>query len=408
VAMDLLEGVTLEHRIAQWGPQRFEDTLHVMLQALSGLRAAHAAGIVHRDLKPENIFLVRRSDGSDFVKLLDFGIGKRSDAGAPGMTSTGAVFGTPSYMAPEQMRDSKEVDRRADIFAMGVILYRMLTGKLPFLGASPTEVALAMHRGELVPPEHLRPDIPPPWRELVSRCLALRPEDRPQTIKELADTLIAGHPAGPEIARRVAADLLVTASPDEETTRHEEPAPPATTSYHTAGAVAAPPVAPARRSRWYVLGLAGAILAGGAGAALLAARAGSGAGERQEASAAAPSAIEPADAALPTADAPPTTVTLEIVTRPPGARIRVDDVDLGVAPTPWSGRVGDRVVIEASRDGHVTTTKEVVVHAEMPPVEVELAPAGPVDTPIRKTRPTRGRPPPDSTAPAFDPNGVVR
>ena len=112
------------------------EAIEYAMQACEGLGEAHAAGIVHRDLKPANLFLARRTDGSVRVKLLDFGISKVAavPGGAPdgGMTSTQALMGSPLYMAPEQMRSSKNVDARADIWSMGVILYEMLGGRSPF------------------------------------------------------------------------------------------------------------------------------------------------------------------------------------------------------------------------------------------------------------------------------------
>ena len=134
MVMEYLEGETFTHRIKARGRLRPPEAVAVVRQVLQGLAAAHSAGIVHRDLKPDNIFILTQKAGQrDYVKIIDFGISKFSEQGAASrMTRTGALMGTPHYMAPEQATGSADVDRRTDIYAIGIILYEAVTGRLPF------------------------------------------------------------------------------------------------------------------------------------------------------------------------------------------------------------------------------------------------------------------------------------
>jgi serine/threonine protein kinase len=136
--MEMLNGEDLAMLLAREGSLNPEFAVSVVLQCCKGLGAAHAKGIVHRDMKPENIFLIEREGRCDVVKLVDFGIAKMSDVetpGAPGrkLTKTGMIFGTPEYMSPEQA-SGKSLDHRVDIYALGVILYELLSGRVPFVG----------------------------------------------------------------------------------------------------------------------------------------------------------------------------------------------------------------------------------------------------------------------------------
>ncbi len=162
-----------------------------MLQACEALGEAHAAGIVHRDLKPANLFLTTEVNGAPCLKLLDFGIAKVS-GGAPGgmeMTATSALLGTPLYMSPEQMRGARDVDARADIWALGVILYRMFAGKTPFTGSSVTEICSAVIADAPEPLSRIRSDLPPGLEAVVARCLEKNAAQRFQSVAELAAAL---------------------------------------------------------------------------------------------------------------------------------------------------------------------------------------------------------------------------
>jgi len=193
LVMEYLEGEDLSELIDAKGALPDYLAIDYAMQACEGLAEAHAAGIIHRDLKPANLFLARRTDGSVRVKLLDFGISKLTPT--PGsqpeinMTSTQALMGSPLYMAPEQMRSSRSVDRRADIWSMGTIIYEMLTGRSPFEGATLPEVCARILSDN---PESMlvyQPDLPPELDAVVLRCLEKDPGKRFPTVAALANAL---------------------------------------------------------------------------------------------------------------------------------------------------------------------------------------------------------------------------
>lgn len=191
-AMEYLEGRSLEETLRQDGPLSVARTIHILRQITDSLAEAHAKGIVHRDLKPDNIFLTQVGSDPDFVKVLDFGVAKlrEADKRQGTVTQAGTIFGTPRYMAPEQCR-SMAVDHRADIYALGVIAYEMLTGKPPFDAENPLGI-LIKHVQE-PPPKMatIRPDIhvPEELERLVMRCLEKAQDRRYQSVEELGKEL---------------------------------------------------------------------------------------------------------------------------------------------------------------------------------------------------------------------------
>src|SRR5688500_9041951 len=158
--MEYLDGETLADQLERGGSSE-RELCRLLAQAADALEAAHAERIVHRDLKPENLWIARPRHGEPQLKVLDFGIAKLTEAGASGITATGAVIGTPYYMAPEQCM-GESVDARADIYALGVILYRALTGKLPFTGASLAEIVSQHVVKPPVRPSEIGARLPPP------------------------------------------------------------------------------------------------------------------------------------------------------------------------------------------------------------------------------------------------------
>ncbi len=191
LVMEYLHGETLTQRMAGSGGRLGSTTaLRIAYQLASILAATHSANIVHRDLKPGNIMLVRDPDmqAGERVKLLDFGIAKLApEAGSDGLTRPGMVFGTPTYMSPEQCRGAGDVDGRSDVYSLAVILYQMLAGRPPFPGEGVGVVA--MHLCEDPPPiETLVPGLDPGVAALLSSMLAKKREDRP-SMEQVAQTL---------------------------------------------------------------------------------------------------------------------------------------------------------------------------------------------------------------------------
>jgi serine/threonine protein kinase/tetratricopeptide (TPR) repeat protein len=191
LVMEFLRGKDLARVAYEEGPLGFSRIVDVLRQTLAALSEAHDLGIVHRDLKPENIILEPLRRGGDFVKVVDFGLAKlRADAQNPSVTSPGIVCGTPDYMAPEQGRGDP-IDGRSDLYAMGVILFQLLTGRLPFEADSPTQVVM-MHMTIPVPdPRQVAPErvIPEPLVQVVFKALAKDAKKRYQDAIEFADAL---------------------------------------------------------------------------------------------------------------------------------------------------------------------------------------------------------------------------
>ncbi|MFO0736721.1 MAG: serine/threonine-protein kinase [Labilithrix sp.] len=184
IVMEHLEGVDLGRLLKQGGPLPPSQAVDYVLQALTGIAAAHLHGIIHRDLKPGNLFRADRRDRSRIIKVLDFGISKVSDGGSE--TTTDALLGSPAYMSPEQARSTKLVDARTDIWSLGVVLYELLQGKRPFRGASSGQVIVAVLEGE---PEPLDDKVSPELQAVVMRCLEKEPGKRYPTALELARAL---------------------------------------------------------------------------------------------------------------------------------------------------------------------------------------------------------------------------
>src|SRR6185295_12616603 len=189
LAMELLEGETLDVVLARDKQLSVERTADVLIQVGEALMEAHAIGYVHRDLRPRNIYLAVRRGKANFIKLLDFGLAKLVETeGQAASTSLGMTFGDPRYMSPEQARGDR-IDRRADIYQLGCVAYEMLTGAPPFVGAKVFDV-LARHVSE--PPKaiaEVRPETPPWLAAVIMRSLAKRPEDRFATVSRMVEAM---------------------------------------------------------------------------------------------------------------------------------------------------------------------------------------------------------------------------
>ncbi|HVW27068.1 MAG TPA: protein kinase [Polyangiaceae bacterium] len=202
MVMEFLDGYDLSRWLASQGPLPVQQAVDFVLQACEAIAEAHSLGIVHRDLKPANLFIIRRPDGALSVKVLDFGISKTTGIGGPsgegGMTKTAALMGSPLYMSPEQLTTPKDVDARSDIWAIGVILYELITGATPFVADSLPELALKIVSS---PPEALRNkllDAPDGLEAVLLKCVDKDRGKRFLTVGELALALL---PFGPKTAR---------------------------------------------------------------------------------------------------------------------------------------------------------------------------------------------------------------
>jgi serine/threonine-protein kinase len=209
MVMEYLEGHDLAAHLQQRGALPVPEVLDLLWQICTGIGVAHAAGIVHRDLKPANLFLLPRPQGGHLLKILDFGIAKAPElqgsihthlpssylqAHPTSLTQTSMVLGSAKYMAPEQMESAKYVDARADIWSLGVIGYRMLTGRLPFEGGSFEELFLAMSARRMIPLGQLRPDAPPALVAAIEWCLQPSRDQRWPSVAALQTSLADARP----------------------------------------------------------------------------------------------------------------------------------------------------------------------------------------------------------------------
>jgi tRNA A-37 threonylcarbamoyl transferase component Bud32 len=193
IVMERLRGENLYDRLRRVGRLSVEQSVDVARQLASAIGAAHAQGIVHRDLKPGNVFLIpdRETPGRERVKVLDFGVAKLALHQSSLVTHQGTIFGTPPYMAPEQCVDAAAVDHRADLYALGCILYECLCGRAPFVGSS-IEVLASQLRDLPEPPRARNPEVPPWLDSLVMRLLEKAPDRRIQSCPALLEALDAG------------------------------------------------------------------------------------------------------------------------------------------------------------------------------------------------------------------------
>jgi serine/threonine-protein kinase len=328
-----------------------------MVQVASALDAVHAAGIVHRDLKPDNVFLIERGGQQDFVKLLDFGVAKlisTDDAVAVHRTAAGAILGTPEYMSPEQA-SGRSVDHRTDIYAFGVMLYELVTGKLPLEGESFGELVVKHLTVAPTPPRRVKglPHVVPPGLDdVILACLAKEPADRP----DLA--LVAGRLAA------IAEDEGWVTTTFVDSGRFSS-------KVHAIGPLHKPPP---RRRRWIPAAAAGAVAVAGIVAWTVATR------ERAP--------------ALPVAS--PTMIDVDIDTSPSGATVSRarDGVELG--RTPVSLRLESSEDVEElvlQLDGYESATRGIALDR---PSRHSIAL---VPLPAPDAAPAVAVPPPDAAPP---------
>lgn len=200
IVMELLQGETLADRVKRVGAIASSEAVDLVAQAARPLAELHDAGIVHRDVKPSNLFLARDADGRERIKLLDFGVAAFQRPVSPGessLTLSEAIIGTPRYMAPEQVVSSRQVDARADVWALGVTLYELLSGKPPFDGQTVLAVLNQIEHQEPRPLAELCPQVPGAILSVVHACLAKDPAGRPADARALRESLLGAPDVAP-------------------------------------------------------------------------------------------------------------------------------------------------------------------------------------------------------------------
>jgi serine/threonine-protein kinase len=216
MVMEFLQGEDLGQWIQRRGPLAVEQAVEFVLQACVAVAEAHGLGIVHRDLKPSNMFCVRRSDGQLTIKVLDFGISKVSagDVGVhdASLTQTSSLVGSPAYMSPEQIQNTKDLDGRTDLWSLGVVLFELLSAQQPFPGSTLPEVAVKIAMAEPVPLRSLRSQVPVALEAVIRRCLEKERARRYDSVASLARAL---HPfASPRGTALVDRILGIAAGPN--------------------------------------------------------------------------------------------------------------------------------------------------------------------------------------------------
>ncbi len=190
LVMEYVEGRDLDAELEARGQLPIEEAVSYVLQAMVGVAEAHALGLVHRDLKPANLFLAKLANGRTLVKVLDFGIAKDThESDGKDLTSTFSALGSAAYMSPEQVRMAKSVDVRSDVWAFGVVLFELLTGRVPFDGESVTAVAASIIADQPLKLRALRPDAPPELEAAIMGCLEKDRDNRTPTLAVLATNI---------------------------------------------------------------------------------------------------------------------------------------------------------------------------------------------------------------------------
>jgi serine/threonine protein kinase len=314
MVMELLRGRDLGQQLRETGALPVALAVEYVLQACEALAEAHAIGIVHRDLKPANLFLTMRADGSPCVKVLDFGISKVAAAAGSGsdmgMTRTQSIMGSPLYMSPEQMASARDVDPRSDVWAIGCVLYELITGRVPFEAETmPQLCTLILHR-EPPSPRSIRPELPEAIEGVIMRCLRKDRTHRYPNVGALARDLAGFAPdAGPRSAERISRVLSSSGMSSTELSSSN-------LSAHTAAsntgsqAWGATKMSRSSRAVWFGLAGVGAILVIG-----LLVWKGSSSGSAPAPDASAAAVKPPAELATPAA-APPPPVTPSLAPTP--------------------------------------------------------------------------------------------
>ncbi|MFO0756085.1 MAG: protein kinase [Byssovorax sp.] len=194
MVMEFLEGTDLSHLLEKQGPLPVVDAVDFIIQGCEAIAEAHSLGIVHRDLKPANLFLSKRPDGSPIIKVLDFGISKMTGGGVDNLTKTTAAMGSALYMSPEQMQQTRAVDHRTDIYALGIALYELLAGKQPFYADTLPQLCAEILTGTPTPLRTMRPDLGDDLASAIEKAYA---RDKGARYQSIADFVVALAPWAP-------------------------------------------------------------------------------------------------------------------------------------------------------------------------------------------------------------------
>jgi serine/threonine protein kinase len=405
LAMELLRGCSLAALIEEKGVLPIGRTVRIVRQICDALGAAHEKGIVHRDMKPENVFLTTVRGDPDFVKVLDFGISKvRSDEPAEKqLTETGAIIGTPAYMSPEQATGAKNVGPKADVWAVGVILFEMLAGEQPFTGDSSILLIMALISRDPPLVSEMRSDVPRELAEVIARCLSKNADERVESMAALSEALapfesieaepaLIGERPQAQSVNLEAAISAVRAKVDEANappkvasaaqTKVEEPeaAAPVGSIVRAAASERPPPIAsapppPPKRSLVVPLAIGGAValaIAVAIGASMM------GGDEPRRAQPSAP-AEEPAPREEPppvnTEPSAPAEVRIRVRAVPSDATVRIDGVEFPNPMDAMRPRSLDPTTIRVARDGYNTAERVVIFDSDQS-FDFELARAG--------------------------------
>jgi serine/threonine-protein kinase len=391
MVMEFLEGRDLAREMEERKRLPVGDAVDYVLQVCEGLAEAHAVGIVHRDLKPANLFITRKSDGTNLVKILDFGISKalmvEGQASPVPITATQGVMGSPHYMSPEQVRKPKTVDTRSDIWSLGVILHEFLTGTPPFASETPMAILAAVVSDE--PPEirSTRFDVPDALQTVVSTCLAKEPSRRYADVVELALALKAFAPGSGDASFNRISAILRTAKdrsasvpkplmwPSSAPTLESGNAPPMGPDEKTKNTEAGwgSSQAGSRQSRTRMI----ATITAGAAALAFAAAVGYSVAARSGRDAAITTATGASIGAPPTPTAPPipapSSIAAPTITPAPEKPVVIEAQEAGAQPT-------------AARDAGVAVTVQA---AAASPKSAPIAQTPPVTTPLQKPPATK-------------------
>jgi serine/threonine-protein kinase len=424
IAMELLEGRTLHRALREEGPFPPERAMHIARQICRSLREAHALGVIHRDLKPANVYLMHHGDESDFAKVLDFGLVKNLDEKAgEELTQTGLFMGSPKYMSPEQIRGER-VDGRVDVYALGVIMFEMLSGKVPFDRANSVNILMAHIQEEVPSINSFNPaaQVSPALEALVRRCMAKDPAQRYGGMDQvlaalkhcsgisttmsgefrLNDVLAQGgltvdglNPSSSSVHLR---GELAGGTPFSGMSHSMTPSGTAPNSIHMPSPAQAPPTR--SRAMWFSTSALVLALAGGAVSYFVPSKVSPAMPrpkiptqqlvEKAEPPAAAvepgaatrSSDVEAPDPQLPNTAVPAlTTVLVSLRSTPSGAMVVVGDREYGPTPTQveWTGveaEMGREVTFRFQRRGYRDLTVTRQIRADR--LEVEAPPMDPV------------------------------